>query len=207
MITTKLAIVLVGTIPLAVYAGGAVQATRAEVEPTPAVSETTATPPFQTTTKSSQDADLTWDASTTHGIATLLLSGDNIRIEKSFDVGAEPSLDTGTTKLAPGVYDYRLEFEPNGLREDKDTLDAIQAFEVTYRAEREQRALAGQREAVRELDATWARKVAQASELSHRIQNGYVDKFIVEQGQIIVDELGNSRKVDSATTDDEEEVQ
>ena len=189
MNTTKLAIVLVGTIPLAVYAGGAVQTTRVEVDPTPATTEPSATTP-------SVDVDLNWDASSAHGVSRFLLSGEGVRIEKSFDTGSAPSFDVGAAQLAPGLYSYRLEFEPNGVRQDTDTLEAIQAFEATYRAEREQLSQAGQREAVRQLDATWARKVAEASEVQGRLQDGYADAYVVERGQFLVDERGNASAYD-----------
>lgn len=189
MMSTKLLVVLSGTVPLMLLARNA-----NSTEPVPPAVQ----PPVLVPSLSGALplADLSWDASATHPQAHFQISGAEYRFSQKFEQGQAPSFDAAGANLASGVYSYRIEFVPAGLLQDLDAKSELNEARVALPIERERLMQSGDLAGARRIDARLAEMKSEYEELSTRLQSGYDDQIIVETGEIMIDERGDARVYD-----------
>ena len=187
--STKMLVVLSGTVPLVLLARNANSGEPVPSSPQPPVLEASLSsvlPP----------ADLDWDASASHPEAHLTISGADFRYSKKFEQGQAPSFDAASANLTSGVYSYRIEFVPAGFLEDRDAKRELDEARVNLPLERERLYQSGDLIGARRIDALLAEKKAEYERVTSRLQSGFDDQVIVETGQVLIDERGNVLEFD-----------
>ena len=140
--------------------------------------------------------ELSWKAIETHRTVDLKISGHGTIVVKKFENGEAPYFNAFEEGLAPGVYNYTVEFTPNNISEDHCVLQDLILERRNLLKLRREKMEAGDRKAVQQLIQQANAIREKALELNDELMIEDASSYLTQSGKLIVNDNGEIKRFD-----------